>query len=83
MDPRGRSGGMLNFWEEHVKVHQLIKTNFCIEAEVEGTELEGRFWVIFIYASTDINLRKEQWEILKEKKENLGSEMGAGGILMT
>lgn len=87
VEPRGRSGGMLIFWEEHVKMHQLIRTYFCIEAEIEGTELEGRFWAIFIYASTDIILMKEQWEISKEEREKLGSKMGVAeggrGILMT
>lgn len=63
-----RSGGMLIFWGENVLVHQIIKLEFCIETEIEGDGFERRVWVIFIYASTDVNMRKAQWETLKEKR---------------
>lgn len=58
MESRGRNGGILIFWGENVLVHQIIKSEFCIDTEIEGDGFEERVWVIFIYASTNVNMRK-------------------------
>lgn len=42
VESRGKSGEMMIFWEEHVKLHEVIKSDFYIEAEVEGVGLEGK-----------------------------------------
>lgn len=60
VDPSERIGGLLIFWGENVQVSQMIKSTFCIDVEMEGDGFEGKCWVIFIYASTDVNIRKMQ-----------------------
>lgn len=52
-----------------MKLHQVMKSDFCIEAKVEGVGLKGRCWLIFTYTNIDINSRNEQWEILNEKRK--------------
>lgn len=79
VDSKGKSGGLLVFWGEHVKVYKVIKSDYCIEVDVEGAGDEGRCWVIFLYASTDSNIRKEQWEMLKEKRKTWGKRWILGG----
>lgn len=49
---------MLLFWGENVKICQLVKSEFCMEVEMEGKDFEGKYWVIFVYASTDDNIRR-------------------------
>lgn len=47
VDPVGRQGGMLLFWSENVKVCQLIKSEFCLEVEIEGPDFVGTWWDCF------------------------------------
>lgn len=53
----GRKEGLLIFWGERVHICQMIKPEFCIEVEVKGKIFVGKCWVIFIYASTNDNIR--------------------------
>lgn len=85
MKSRERSGEILIFWGDNVLVHQVIKSEFCIEMEIEGDGFERGVGVIFIYASTDVNTKKAQWETLKEKIKTWGKRwvLGRGGTSMT
>lgn len=79
VNPCGRRGGLLVFWGNNIQVHQIIKTDFSFELEVEGAGSEGKSKVIFIYASTDSSVRKTQWEFLKEKRRKWGIRWVIGG----
>lgn len=61
-------------------VLQIIKSNFCLELEIEGVGFEGKCWIILLYASTDVTIRKTQWEVLKEKRNNWGRRWILGGL---
>lgn len=73
-----RKERLLIFWRERVPICQVIKSEFCIEVEVEEERFVGKCWVIFIYTSTDDNIRKLQWETLKKKKKYMGTKMDTG-----
>lgn len=62
MDPIGRKWGLFLFWGEEVIVSQIIKFDFCVEAEIEGKDYERKWWVIFLYASIEDNIRIRQWD---------------------
>lgn len=70
---------MLVFWEDHVQIHNIIKSDFCIEMEVECDNLTGKVWVVFVYLSTDDHIRKTQWECLKQKRFGWGRRWILGG----
>lgn len=40
-NPSGRQGELLAFWGDKIQVHQIVKTDFSIELEVEGEGCEG------------------------------------------
>lgn len=75
-------GGLLVFWGETIQVHQIIKSNFCMELEIEGEGFEEKCWIIFIYASTDLCTMKMQWDVLLEKRKSLERRWVLGGISM-
>lgn len=79
VDPVGRSGGLLVVWGEKVSICRIIKSDFCIELEIECEGVEGRMWIIFIYASAIDQVRREQWEILKVKRDSWGKKWIMGG----
>lgn len=43
----------------------IVKYEFCMEMEIEGTYFQEKWWIIFVYASTEDNIRRRQWEMLK------------------
>lgn len=53
-------------------MYQIIKSEFFLELEREELGFDGKCCVILLYASTDVNIRKRQWDILKEKRNNWG-----------
>lgn len=82
MDPIGKKEELLFFWGENVQIYQLVKSEFYIEVEIEGEDFKGKCWIIFTDASTDDNIRKIQWDILKKKRSTWGQGWIMGGILM-
>lgn len=73
-DPVGKKGGLMVAWKEGVDVQQIQKTDFCLK----GNEKDN-LWLIFIYASTEANERKRQWEWLINMSQNWGSHWIVGG----
>ncbi|XP_071902937.1 uncharacterized protein [Coffea arabica] len=69
-----RSGGMALMWKEEVKIKQVIKTAFTIEAHVEDRETKTTSWFIGIYASCDNLIRKSQWKVVKDRKKLWGEK---------
>lgn len=39
-----------------------------MEVKIEIGNEKDDFWAVFVHASTDAAERKEQWEVLKERK---------------
>lgn len=68
-DPVGRSGEMLMFWSEHVQVKIMDSNDFSIKLQVCTVDGKESFWVIFMYANTDIRIRQRQWETSIKKKQ--------------
>lgn len=58
--PEGKRGGLLLFWDAKVQVSKIVKSTFSIEVEVEGKDIEGKWWIIFIYLSPEDHLRRGQ-----------------------
>lgn len=67
VDPVGRKGGLFLFWGDNITVCSIVKQDFSIEVKVEGKDFAGRWWIIFIYLSTDDKERRMQWEKLKNR----------------
>lgn len=70
VDPNGKSGGLFVGWSKEVTVHQIIRTEFCLEVEFETQDSGGRIWAIFIYASNKERVRTDQWQYLISRKAN-------------
>lgn len=45
-NPSDHQGELLAFWGDKIQVHQIVKTDFSIELEVEGEGCEAKSWVI-------------------------------------
>lgn len=69
-------------WSDKVKVIVVRQTDFCMELKVMIENEKDNFWATFVYASTDINERKEQWNELIERRKMWGEKWIIGGILM-
>lgn len=68
VNPVGRKGGLFLFWGDNITVCSIVKQDFSIEVEVEGKDFTGKWWLIFVYLSTDDQERRMQWEKLKDRK---------------
>lgn len=79
VDPISRRWGLLLFRGEEVKVCQIVKSEFCMEMEFEGTDFVWKCWAIFIYASPDAMTRRRQYEFLKIRKNAWGQRWFLGG----
>lgn len=79
VEPDGRKGGMLVAWTQNVEVKQIRKNNFCIEMQIRSDEVMFDQWFIFVYASTDANMRKQQWDFVRARKEDWGDMWVIGG----
>lgn len=51
VEPKGKRGGLLLFWDAKVTVSKIVKSTFNIEVEVEGKDIKGKWWIIFFYLS--------------------------------
>lgn len=79
VNPSGKNGGLLVFWSDKVQVYHIIKSDFCMELEIEGDDFEGKCWIVFLYASTDIGTMKMLWDILLEMKKLWNMRWVLGG----
>lgn len=66
-------------WQEEVIIHQIEQNEFYLEVKVDELETKQRLWIIFLHASTEEMLRKEQWEELIDKKTQWGENWIIGG----
>lgn len=68
VDPVGIAGGMALFWKGSVQVKQVLKTTCSIEVEVEDDVTGKCWWVICIYLSTVLRVRKAEWQFLSDRR---------------
>ncbi|XP_027082201.1 uncharacterized protein [Coffea arabica] len=57
-----KSGGMTVMWNKEVKVLVVLTTAFTMEVHIMDTEINVDSWFIGIYASTDDQIRRNQWK---------------------
>lgn len=60
----GLSGGLLACWTNNVMIRNVVTTQFCIELECSKSQGTCIFWSIFMYSSTDVHGRQQQWDYL-------------------
>lgn len=46
------------------------QAQFFHSGGIEGEDFGKKCWVIFIDASTDEHIRREQWDVLKDKRKS-------------
>lgn len=68
VEPEGRKGGMLVAWAQTVEVKQIRKNDICIEMRIGSEDTMTDQWLIFVYACTEVNIRKQQWDFLRTRK---------------
>ncbi|XP_071901112.1 uncharacterized protein [Coffea arabica] len=68
VDAMNKAGGMAILWREEIRIKQVLKTAFTIEAQIEDKESRRDWWFIGIYASSDDQDRKQQWLVLQARK---------------
>lgn len=71
--PSGRKWGLFVAWDQRVEVKQIWTNEFCIEIKISSDEGDSDLWMILVYASTDLRERQDQWEFLKNRKQQWGS----------
>lgn len=52
----------------------MESNDFSIELQVCTVDGKESFYVIFVYASTDVRIRQRQWEILIKRKQIWGEK---------
>lgn len=56
----------------------FLQLSFFIEMECSSVKSAGKFWVIFVYASTNTQLRQQQWDFLIQERPKWGEEWFVG-----
>ncbi|XP_071900933.1 uncharacterized protein [Coffea arabica] len=72
VETMNKAGGLALLWKEEVKVLQVLKTAFTIEAHVVDLENNYDWWFVGIYASCDNHIRKQQWKVIERRKSLWG-----------
>lgn len=75
VDPKGLSGGLALGWSANISVKQVVKTDFCVEVEIEVAGRLATCWGIFVYANVDRQIRKRSMGVLDATKAEVGRFM--------
>ena len=70
---------MAFFWKQEVKIIEIHKRAFTIEAHIVDHSQHTDWWLIGIYASCDVATRKNQWKVLNERKRLWGQRWIVAG----
>ncbi|XP_071939954.1 uncharacterized protein [Coffea arabica] len=70
----GKAGGMALYWNNAVTIDHLSHTDWYILACITDKEVNSQWWLMCVHASTDSNIRKEQWKHIAEWKKGWGEE---------
>ncbi|XP_027166343.1 uncharacterized protein LOC113766338 [Coffea eugenioides] len=68
----GKAGGMALYWNNGVTIDQISHTDWYILACIKDKEVNSQWWLMCVHASTDSNIRKEQWKHIAERKKDWG-----------
>ena len=55
-------------WNNEVKVLDVLTTAFTMEVHIMDNETNMDWWFIGIYASTDDQIRRNQWKVIERRK---------------
>ena len=72
VESMNKSGGMIVMWNNEVKVLDVLTTAFTMEVHIMDTKTNVDWWFIGIYASTDDQIRRNQWRVIERRKELWG-----------
>lgn len=59
-------------------IQQVRKNEFCMEVKIENGNEGADLWLIFVCASIDARVRKQQWDLLRNKRRDWGSQWVMG-----
>ncbi|XP_071928063.1 uncharacterized protein [Coffea arabica] len=68
INPSGKAGRLAMMWKEEVEVMSMDQGTFFIGMKLRDRETDCEWWLVGVYASTDENIRKEQWKTSGEEK---------------
>lgn len=66
-------------WSERVEIKHQWTNEFCVELRIKYENESTDTWVMFVYRSTYVKERHQQWEFLKNRKYIWGSNWVIGG----
>ncbi|XP_071924702.1 uncharacterized protein [Coffea arabica] len=72
VESMNRFGRMALLWKQEVKITEIHKIVFTIEAHIVDHSQHTNWWLIGIYASCDATTKKNQWKVLNERKRLWG-----------
>ena len=72
VEAMNRAGGMTLMWNRNIDVIRVVTTTFTIEAHVKDSNSKEDWWLIGIYASCESRIRKNQWQVIRERKRLWG-----------
>ena len=68
VESMNKAGGMTVMWSFEVRVLEVKTTAFTMEVHIMDTNNNEDWWFIGIYASTDDQIRRKQWEVIERRK---------------
>ncbi|XP_071926170.1 uncharacterized protein [Coffea arabica] len=68
VESMNKAGGMAVMWSNEVQVMDVVTTAFTVEVHIMESEANVDWWFIGIYASTDDQIRRNQWEVIERRK---------------
>ena len=68
VESMNKAGGMMVLWNYEVIVMDIKTTAFTMEFQIKDTEKNEDWWFMGIYASTDNQIRRKQWEVVQQRK---------------
>ncbi|XP_071905810.1 uncharacterized protein [Coffea arabica] len=66
--PSGLAGGLAMLWKQELKVKKVLFTSFTIELLIDDSEIGAEWWCIYVYASADASIRREQWKVIARRR---------------
>ncbi|XP_071902137.1 uncharacterized protein [Coffea arabica] len=79
VEAMNKAGGLALLWKDEVRIIEVLRTAFTIEAHVEDPEVNTDWWFVGIYASCDDQFRKQQWEVIERRKSLWGEKWMIAG----
>ena len=68
VESMNKSGGMTVMWSNEVQVMDVVTTAFTVDVHIMESKANVDWWFKGIYASTDDQIRRNQWEVIERRK---------------